>query len=127
MLAKQLKDKALDAFAAAHHAGTLGVFIFDNSSGHLVYADDALVASRISLGPGGKHVPIMRDVWYLADGINVLQRMVNDSGTPKGMKSVLMEVKISQRPHQSGRQVCATRVPSMYCARGAADGAFSER
>ena len=91
MLAKQLKDKAMDAFTAAHAPGTLGVFIFDNCSGHLVYADDALVSSRMNVGPGGKHVPTMRDGWYLADGIKVPQRMAGESGIPKGMKFVLQE------------------------------------
>ena len=91
MLAQQLKEKAIDAFEAAHPPGTLGVFIFDNSSGHSVYAGDALVASRMNVGPGGKYVPKMRDGWYSVDGIKVSQRMVDQSGTPKGMKVVLQE------------------------------------
>ena len=91
MLAKQLKDKAIDAFEAAHPPGTLGIFIFDNSSGHSVYANDALVASRMNVGPGGKHMPIMRDGWHIVDGVKIRQQMVNHSGTPKGMKAVLLE------------------------------------
>ena len=91
MLAKQLKDKAIDVFEAAHAPGTLGVFIFDNSSGHSVYADDALVSSRMNVGPGGKNVPIMREGWYWVDGIRIAQQMVSESGIPKGMKVVLQE------------------------------------
>ena len=90
-LAKQLKDKAIDAFEAAHAPGTLGVFIFDNSSGHSVYADDALVSCRMNLGPGGKNVPMMRDGWFMENDVKMTQSMTNGSGQPKGMKAVLTE------------------------------------
>ena len=39
------------------------MFIFDQSSCHKAYADDALNASRMNVHPGGKQ-PCMRDtVW----------------------------------------------------------------
>ena len=60
--------------------------LFDQSSGHTAYDDDALIVSRMNVKPGGCQ-PKMRDTVY--DGVT--QRMVFDDGTPKGMKQVLIE------------------------------------
>ncbi|CAG8856041.1 17457_t:CDS:2, partial [Gigaspora margarita] len=39
------------------------IFAFDNATSHIAFAKDALVASKMNLGPGGS-VPKMRDtVW----------------------------------------------------------------
>lgn len=62
------------------------LFLFDQSSGHTAYDDDALIASRMNVKPGGCQ-PKMRDTVY--DGVT--QRMVFDDGTPKGMRQVLIE------------------------------------
>lgn len=62
------------------------VFVFDQSSCHKAFAEDALNASRMNVRPGGKQ-PCMRDtVWA-----GRVQRMVDDDGVPKGMKAVLEE------------------------------------
>ena len=90
-LARQLKEKAIDAFITAHAPGTQSIFIFDNSSRHPVFADDALVSTRKNLGPGGKNVPIVRDGWYLVNGVKTIQKMNDVTGLPKGMKAVLTE------------------------------------
>jgi len=60
----QLAEKAIPALEKQHPNCQL-LFIFDNSSGHASFASDALVASRMNLGPGGKNVKVMRNGWYL--------------------------------------------------------------
>ena len=44
----QLKDDVIELFDLLH-PGCTAVFLFDNSSNHSAYADDALVASRMTL------------------------------------------------------------------------------
>ena len=83
MLAQQLKEKVIDAFEAAHPPGTLGIFIFDKSSEHSIYANDALVASRMNIGPDGRHVPNMRDGLCFVDGVKMSQQIVNIRGPRK--------------------------------------------
>ena len=62
------------------------VFIFDQSSCHKAYAEDALNASRMNVRPGGKQ-PCMRDtVWA-----GRVQQLVDDDGVPKGLKKILEE------------------------------------
>ena len=62
------------------------IWIFDNSSCHNAYADDALNASLMNAKPGGKQ-PRMRDtVWN-----GKAQRMVFNIGIPKGLIQVLTE------------------------------------
>jgi hypothetical protein len=65
-LIAQLKDIAIPALKNAHPGCQL-LFIFDNSSGHSVYAPDALSAAKkaINLGPGGKNTKLMRDGWVV--------------------------------------------------------------
>jgi hypothetical protein len=42
---------------------TTAVFVLDNSSGHHAFADDALVAERMNVFPGGQQ-PVLRDtIW----------------------------------------------------------------
>ena len=62
------------------------VFLFDQSSGHTAYADDALHAHKMNVSDGGKQ-PFQRDtVW---DGRP--QKMVTADGLQKGLKTVLEE------------------------------------
>jgi len=49
----QVLTKAVPIFERAF-LGHSGVFAFDNSSGHTWKAPDALVVSRMNMGPGGK-------------------------------------------------------------------------
>ena len=49
----QIKEKAIPIFNAVH-PGCVAVFAFDNSSGHSVFATDALLAHKMNLSSGGK-------------------------------------------------------------------------
>ena len=65
------------------------MFIFDQSSCHHVFSDDALKACVINILPGGAQ-PSMRDtVWA-----GIVQKMALN-GTPKGMRQVLEERRIN--------------------------------
>ena len=66
------------------------VFLFDQSSGHCAYADDALHAHKMNVSDGGKQ-PFQRDtVW---DGRP--QKMVTADGLQKGLKTVLEERSVN--------------------------------
>jgi len=54
------------------------VFLFDHSSGHCAYAEDALLADKMNVNDGGKQ-PFLRDRMW--DGR--LQRMVTEDGKQK--------------------------------------------
>ena len=62
------------------------IWIFDHSSCHGAYADDALLASRMNAKPGGKQTKLRDTNW---DG--QVQRMVFNVGVPKGLIQVLKE------------------------------------
>ncbi|SAM02738.1 hypothetical protein [Absidia glauca] len=47
---KQLQEEVIPIFKALH-PNCMGIFLFDQSSNHKAYADDALVASRMNLNP----------------------------------------------------------------------------
>ena len=59
-LIQQLLDRALPIFNLLH-PDCVGLWIFDNSQNHLKMADDALRASKLNLGDGGKNTPKVRD------------------------------------------------------------------
>ena len=61
-------------------------WIFDQSSCHTAYADDALNVAEMNVNPGGSQ-PKLRDTIFNGK----LQRMVYADGTPKGMKQILQE------------------------------------
>ena len=100
----QVINKAIPIFEKAY-PGHIGVFAFDNSSGHACKADDALVASWMNLLSGGKQ-PWMRNTVFPTNP-TIVQHMVfqpNDTeigchrripdyliGLPKGMKRILQE------------------------------------
>ena len=62
------------------------VFIFDQSSCHKAFTENALNASRMNVRPGGKQ-PCMRDTVWAGRA----QKLVDDRGVPKGMKKTLEE------------------------------------
>ena len=66
------------------------VWLFDQSSCHRAFAEDALNAKVMNVRPGGVQ-PRMRDTMWAGK----VQRMVYDDGTPKGMKQVLEEKGIN--------------------------------
>ena len=61
-------------------------WVFDQSSCHRAFAEDALNAKHMNVHPGGAQ-PKMRDTIWAGK----LQRMTLADGTPKGMKLVLKE------------------------------------
>lgn len=75
-----------------------GLFGFDNATSHRSFSDDALVASRMSLTPGGRQ-PKMRDGWYMRGNKRRPQRMIFGAlhqderlrNQPKGIFQVLQE------------------------------------
>ena len=89
-LIAQLRDKAIPAFKELF-PDKRGVFIFDNSTSHGAYAPDALLATRMNVGGGGKQ-PKLRNGWFVAQtGEAIEQSMQDDAGLPKGMHRVLEE------------------------------------
>ena len=62
------------------------VWLFDQSSCHRAFAEDALNARVMNVRPGGVQ-PRMRDTMWAGK----VQKMIFDDGTPKGMKRVLEE------------------------------------
>ena len=88
--AQKFLNNLKDAVVIAEHVypgdnHTL-VWLFDQSSCHKAFAEDALNARRMNVRPGGNQ-PQMRDtVWG-----RKVQTMVMADGTPKGMKMVLEE------------------------------------
>lgn len=63
-----------------------GLFIFDNAPSHMKRPEDALNAERMNIKDGGKQ-PFMRDTMWNGE----VQRMINDDGIQKGMRTVLEE------------------------------------
>ena len=100
-LCKQLIEKAIPSFNYLH-PGKTALFVFDNSSNHGALAPDALVASRLKLSDGfpkdtqkgvdkTRTIPF-RDGWYLdQQGNRITQKMMNENGIQKGLKSILTE------------------------------------
>lgn len=76
----QTKHLAIPLFELTH-PDCEGVFVFDNSSCHGLYAPDALVASRLNANPGGQQ-PKMREGWFMRDGERVKQSMVFECDRP---------------------------------------------
>lgn len=62
------------------------LWLFDHSSCHRAFADNALNAKRMNVRPGGRQ-PIMRDTIWAGRP----QRLVDENGVPKGMRQVLEE------------------------------------
>jgi hypothetical protein len=55
-------------------------------------APDTLVAKRLNLAEGGKNVKPMLDGWYYDEDNNkVIQKMQNDEGVQKGLRTILKE------------------------------------
>ena len=66
------------------------VFLFDQSSGHCAYAEDALNAHKMNLSDGGKQLFLRETVW---DG--KLQKPIISTGFQKGLKTLLEERGVS--------------------------------
>ena len=72
------------------------VWIFDQSSNHRAYSEDALVARRMNVKPEGSQ-PKLRSTPIVVNGRPFVQHMVNANGIPKGMRQVLKERGIDTR------------------------------
>ncbi len=93
----QLREKIIPAFERKHPKEQYqALFLIDNSQGHAAYAQDALIASRMNLKPGGKQA-LMRNGWYMHNNLKISQSMVYESDHPefpglqKGMRDILKE------------------------------------
>lgn len=53
-------------FEIQHGEKVKGLFLFDNSTGHGAYREDALVSSRMNKKPGGKS-SLMTGAWFIPD------------------------------------------------------------
>ena len=62
------------------------VWIFDQSSCHRAFSENALNARRMNVRPGGAQ-PCLRDTMWAGR----IQTMVDENGVPKGMRKVLEE------------------------------------
>ena len=87
--------------------GCEGLHAFDNASNHCAYALDALIATKMNLGPGGKQ-PVLRDGWDHAQ--NLAHPMVFSQdypdpklrGQPEGIRQVLLERGLWQDHRKDG-------------------------
>ena len=61
-LIDQVKTKAIPIFEILF-PNCIGLFAFDNSSNHVTFKSDALIASKMNLKPNGKQ-PKMRDMVF---------------------------------------------------------------
>ncbi|KAJ6489378.1 hypothetical protein DFH09DRAFT_948186 [Mycena vulgaris] len=91
LFVNQVERKILPSFEARHGPGFQALIMVDNSQGHSAYAEDALLATRMNVNPGGKQAR-MHDGWYIKDGRKIIQLMIFPSNhptypnQPKGMK-----------------------------------------
>ena len=102
----QLNERIIPAFEEAHGAGYQALFLIDNSQGHSTYSPDALLVSRMNVGPAKKQA-IIWDGWFThSDGHKVTQPMVFPANhpeyvnKPKGIKVVLTKCSLYQRDLQ---------------------------
>jgi len=80
-------------------------FVFDHSSCHGTFAEDALDASKMNLKPGGKQPRMHDTIWN-----GKVQKMVFPDGTPKGLKAVLIErgINVTKMKLEDMRTLIAT-------------------
>jgi len=76
--------------------GCQALFAFDNASNHSCYAEDALLVSKMNLGPGGKQ-PLLREGFDHTRGLPQLMLYPQNHpnfqlrGKAKGIKTILKE------------------------------------
>ena len=74
----QIKNKVIPIFEILY-PNCVGVFAFDNSSNHAIFAKDALISKRMNLNPDGLQ-PKMRNTYWGPD--NQLQSMTFSDNHP---------------------------------------------
>ena len=82
------KAANIAAFKYSHRVYDV-IFVVDEAKIHTAFDDVALIASRMTVGPGGKQPVMQPSPSYLIKGAS--QRMPLDDGRPKGLKIVLEE------------------------------------
>ena len=112
------------------------LFAFDNASNHCSFSEDALVAKRMNLNPGGQQ-PIMRDGFDYKHGLPQAMVFSNTHhipelrGKPKGLEAILRERRLwpvngyrsdglkflLQCPSSHGRPGCIPELEGGCCAR----------
>ena len=86
----QLRDLALPFFDALHPNCT-GVFLFDQSTNHNAYSEDALLASRMTLNPKTEKKWRFKNGWYDLEGKRIVQPMFSGGQDFKGIRLILQE------------------------------------
>jgi hypothetical protein len=107
----QVKTIALPTFDTLHPDVT-GVFIFDNSMNHKKRPPDGLDAKLLNMKDGGKNAPMLKDGWFEAGGIRMVQKMQHAYGVPKGLKTILDE---RGEPTLGLTKDCATKKEKRPC------------
>ncbi|KAJ7599763.1 hypothetical protein C8J56DRAFT_1072391 [Mycena floridula] len=88
---KQLEQKIIPVFEKYHDPKEYqALTTVDNSQGHSAYSKDALLVTRMNWRPAGKQA-VMRDGWFMKDGVKVIHPMNDAGNVPKGMQKVLEE------------------------------------
>jgi hypothetical protein len=89
-IVKQVIERAIPIFERTH-PNKIALFMFDNSSNHNAFADDALLVSRINMKDGGKQ-PLLRN-GIMPDGSPHIMTFMDTDGIikPKGIKRILEE------------------------------------
>jgi len=97
-LLEQIEKKAIP-IAEALYPGYQFIFLFDNATSHSVYAEDALLVSRMNKNDGGQQ-SLLRNGWYKVGNMTIVQEMFHskvDTTTgavtkvPKGLQTILRE------------------------------------
>ena len=90
-LVEQARDRAIPIFRILHPYCD-GLFAFDNSQNHHAMAPDALVASKLNLGDGGRNVSQLRNGWFIDEsGEKVEHCLQTSDGVQKGIRTILQE------------------------------------
>ena len=90
-LIEQVRDRAIPIFRILHPYCD-GLFAFDHSQNHHSVAPDALVASKLNLGDGGRNVSQLRNGWFIDEsGEKVGHCLQTSDGVQKGIPTVLQE------------------------------------
>ena len=88
-----MRSNHLLLFSRAY-PGFTGLWLFDNATNHSAFGDDALVAARVQLAPGGKQ-PWMKDGQFgnppQRQAMNFQEDHPFFPGQPKGAKVILQE------------------------------------
>jgi len=85
---ERMKNQVITAIRVFEkkYTGHKGVFIFDNALTHTAKESNALVARHIGVNDGGKQRILRDTIWN-----GQTQKLVNEQGKPKGLKTILIE------------------------------------